>query len=293
MFGYISAVISSLFFSLYIIPRKLSTLSPLIFSFFMSIGFLVSSLILYSFQPLIGFKEHISPVLLWSVAAGLMWAVSFVAFVTSIDSIGLSRSNQWKNLQGPIGVFLSLLLMGEITTTNPFFALLAAFSIFISALFFTKTSSSTSKQVNMRGIYLASLSALGFGSVAVIQKYVTAQVGVYSQQVIWSLSIFSFLTLFILLTNGFQEVLKSKRKDVFLGLGAGFVYLGASIFQLFSYQYIPAAIGFTIIQLNALWTIIIGIVVFNEIDLKKYGKQVILGLIFTILGVALLAFARK
>lgn len=293
MLGYISAVISSLFFSLYIIPRKLSTLSPLIFSFFMSIGFFVSSLILYSFQPLIGFHERLSPVLFWTVGAGIVWAVSFVSFVTSIDYIGLSRSNQWKNLQGPVGVFLSLLLLGEFATTNPIFALLAALAIFTSALFFTKTSSATSKLDNNKGIYLASLSALGFGSVAVIQKYVTAQVGVYSQQVIWSLSIVISLFIYILVNRKFVEIFKSKKKDIFLGLGAGVFYLGASIAQLFSYFYIPAAIGFTIIQLNALWTITIGIVVFKEIDLKKFGRQVVWGLFFTVLGVALLVLARN
>jgi len=293
MLGYITAIISSIFFSLYIIPRKLSKLSPVVFSLFMSVGFSISTIILYLFQPLIGFHENPSLVLLWSVGAGVIWATSFVAFVTSIDFIGLSRSNQWKNLQGPVGVLLSLLLLGEWATTNPIFAILAAFAIFASALFFTNTSSTTSKQVNLKGVYLASLAALGFGSVAVIQKYVTAHVGVYSQQVVWSLSIFSSLLIYILLSQKLKEVFKSRRKDIYLGLGAGVFYLGASIFQLFSYKYIPASIGFTIIQLNALWTITIGILVFKEIDLKKYSKQVGLGLLFTLIGVLLLVLARK
>ena len=67
----------------------------------------------------------------------------------------------------------------------------------------------------------------------------------------------------------------------------------SSIFQLFSYIYIPASIGFTIIQLNALWTITIGIIIFKEIDLKKYRNQVVLGLLFTLIGAILLVLARK
>lgn len=293
MLGYIAAIISSIFFSLYIIPRKLSKLSPVIFSLFMSIGFSLSTIVLYLFQPLIGFHEKPSLTLFWSVGAGAIWAISFVAFVTSIDFIGLSRSNQWKNLQGPVGVLLSLLLLGEWVTTNPIYAILAALAIFASALFFTNTSSTITKRVNLKGVYLASLAALGFGSVAVIQKYVTAHVGVYSQQVIWSLSIFISLLTYVILAKKLKEIFKSKQKDIILGLGAGVFYLGASIFQLFSYKYIPASIGFTIIQLNALWTITIGIIVFKEIDLKKYGKQVGLGLLFTLIGVFLLVLARK
>jgi glucose uptake protein GlcU len=259
----------------------------------MSVGFSISTIILYVCQPFIGFHEKPSLALLWSVGAGVIWASSFVAFVSSIDFIGLSRSNQWKNLQGPVGVLLSLLLLGEWATTNPLFAVLAALVIFASALFFTNTSSVVIKHVNLKGIYLASLAALGFGSVAVIQKYVTAHVGVYTQQVVWSLSIFTSLFVYILSSKRVKEVFKSKKNDVLLGLGAGVFYLGASMFQLFSYNYIPASIGFTIIQLNALWTITIGIVIFKEINLKKYSKQVGFGLLFTLLGVILLVLARK
>lgn len=293
MMGYIAALISSLFFSLYVIPRKFSTLSPLIYSLFMSMGFSISAIVLYLFQPLIGFHEPFSLALLLSVGAGVVWAISFVAFISSIDSIGLSRSNQWKNLQGPIGVLLSLVLLGEYTNADPLFALLAALAIFVSALFFTNTSSLISKTNNIRGIYLAMCAALGFGSVAVIQKYVTVQVGVYTQQLVWSISIFISLLLYVLQKGQLNLIIKSRKKDMMLALGSGVLYLIASVFQLFSYYYIPASIGFTIIQLNALWTITIGIVLFKEIDLKQYGGNVFLGVIFTLIGVALLVLAKR
>lgn len=292
MLGYIFAVISSLFYSLYVVPRKLSKLSPVIFSFLMSVGFSISSIVLFLLQPLIQFHETPSFVLLWSLLAGMIWATSFVLFVTSIDLIGLSRSNQWKNLQGPVNVVLSLLLLGEINKTNPLFVIFAAITIFLSALFFT-TTSDTKKQINIKGIYLALLSALGFGSVATIQKYVTSYVGVYSQQLVWSLSIAISLFIYILIQKKFYDIFNGAKRDKILSLSAGFLYQGASLFQLFSFKYLVASISFTIIQMNALWTIMIGIFVFKEINLKKYSHKVITGLIFTIVGIFLLVLARK
>lgn len=291
--GYLTAFLSSIFFSFYIIPRKLNKMTPVVFSLYMSLGFFVSTTILYGYQISVGLDEKPSIVLLWSVLAGIIWATAFVAFVTSIDFIGLSRSNQWKNLQGPVGVFLSLFLLGEYTVSNPFFALLAAVSIFLSALFFTNTSQDRKKHLRIRGVYLASLSALGFGSVAVIQKYVTEHSGVYYQQVVWSFSIFISLLVFIVITRKLNTLFGNSKKDLLLATGAGVIYLGASMFQLISYKYIPAAIGFTIIQLNALWTISIGIAVFKEIDLKIHYRKVIYGFIFTLVGVLLLLFAKK
>ena len=275
MVGYLLAVLSSLFFSIYIVPRKLSKLSPIVFSFFMSLGFAVSAIVLYLLKPIIGFHEVISPILLWSVLAGIIWATSFVLFVTSIDAIGLSRSNQWKNLQGPIAAILGIIILGEFATTTPFFALLAALAIFLSAVFFT-TTSNYKKQFNARGVYLATLAGVGFGSVAVIQKYVTSNVGVYFQLVVWSLSIAASLFVYILLSKKVQEVNLGLRKELSLGLVAGVLYMGASIFQLFSYHYLAVSISFTIIQMNALWTVLIGILIFNEINLKKYYKNVAL-----------------
>lgn len=257
----------------------------------MSFGFAVSAITLYMFQPLINFHETISFVLLWSVAAGIIWAVSFVLFVTAIDYIGLSRSNQWKNLQGPIAAILGLLILGEFATTNPIFAILAAIAIFVSAVFLTATTES--KKINLKGVYLGTLAGIGFGSVAVIQKYVTSNVGIYSQQVVWSISIFLGMLIFIFLTKKMKETFQTSKKELLLSLSAGILYLGASLFQLFSYRFLDVSISFTIIQMNAFWTVLIGILVFKEIDLKKYYKNIALGFVFTLIGIVFLFFARK
>src|SRR3989344_3046194 len=148
MLGYLLAFISSIFFGLYIVPRKLE---PVHFSLLMSLGFFAGSLVLYLLQPLLQFQETISPALLWSLLAGLIWAMSFLLLIYSIDQIGLSRSNQWKNLQGPVGVILSLVILAEYSTTNAFFAVLAGVAIFVSALFFSAMTPETGK-ANSRGI---------------------------------------------------------------------------------------------------------------------------------------------
>ena len=292
MIGYLFALASSIFFSLYIVPRKLSKLSPMIFSFFMSVGFFISSVALLIIQLFMQFNEKSSPVLFFTVLAGLIWATSIVLFVSSIDKIGLSRSNQWKNLQGPIGVFLSLIILKEFTKTNPFFALIAALSIFCSAVFFTISDKNKDKDRH-KGIYLALLSAVGFGVVSIIQKYVTTTVGIYLQQVIWSLSILVSLLIFIMLFKKIGQLIQTAKKEIFLGLGAGLLYFGASLFQLLSYNFLVNSISFTIIQMNALWTIGIGILIFKEIDLKKYYRNVLLGLFFTLFGIIFLLLAKK
>ncbi|MBI5621542.1 EamA family transporter [Candidatus Falkowbacteria bacterium] len=289
MIGYIFAVVSSLFFSLYIIPRKVSKQHPIYFSLFVGMGFFLGSLLLYLLKPLLGFDEILSPVLFWSILAGIIWAAALVLFVKSIDLVGLVRSNQWKNLQGPIGVILSLVILIEYAVTNPFFVFLAGVAVFLSAVFFTVPTSPEHVKDKFKGISLAVVSALGFGVVTVINKFVTTEVGVYSQQVVWSLSIFFSLLIYIFSK---KELLKNitiiNKRDISLGLIAGLLYLGASFFMLQAYKYIPASVGFTIIQLNGVWTILIGLFVFREVNIQEHYKRILLGFFFALIGIILL-----
>jgi drug/metabolite transporter (DMT)-like permease len=294
MAGYLFAILSSLFFSLYVVPRKLSKLPAIYFSLLMSLGFFVSSVILYLCKPLLGFSEVWSPALGWSVLAGVIWALGFVAFVRSIDSIGLTRSNQWKNLQGPIGVLLCLVILGEWATTNPWLAMVAGLAVFVSAVFLSVRKENEDRKLRLAGIYLAMLSGLAFGVVTVINKYVTTEVGVYSQQVVWSFCIFLSLLFYILSRkNWFAQLRRIGQRDMALGLGAGLLYLGASFCMLQSYRSIPAAVGFTIIQLSAVWTILIGLFVFREINIKIHAARIALGFVFALAGIGLLVFARQ
>ena len=294
MIGYIFALASSIFFSLYVIPRKLSKQNPFHYSFFVSISFLIGSVILYSLKPVLHFNEVINIKILWSILAGIIWAIGFVTYVKSIDLIGLSKSNQWKNLQGPVGVVLSLIILGEYTKTNSFFVLLSIMAIFTSAVAFTIVNSKSDIKENNKGVYLACLAASAFGIVTVINKYITVNIGVYLPQVVQSISVFlTFLIIIISnrkLASDFKTVLK---RDRMLGLFAGVLYLGASFTMLMCYKFIPASVGFTIIQLNAVWTISIGLFIFKEINLKKYSKRIIFGYLFAIIGIVCLLLARR
>ena len=69
-----------------------------------------------------------------------------------------------------------------------------------------------------------------------------------------------------------------------LGIVAGMIYFATSFFQVASYKYLPNAIAITIIQFNVVWTIIIGILIFKEINFKKNWVRITIGYIFALLS---------
>jgi drug/metabolite transporter (DMT)-like permease len=174
LIGYFYALLASFFFAFYIVPKKLTKQKPILYSFFMGSGFFLGSIFLYflSFFFLKNPETFANIKLFYSALAGILWAVGTILFLSSIDKIGLAQSNQWKNLQGPIGVILSLIILSEFLHTNAIFAVLAGFSIFISAIFLN-IKHADEKKIDTKGIFLAILSALFFGIVTVFNKFVT------------------------------------------------------------------------------------------------------------------------
>ncbi len=203
--GYLYALLASFFFAFYIVPKKLTKQKPILYSFFMGFGFLFGSIILYflSFFFLKNPETFVNIKLFYSALAGILWAVGTILFLSSIDKIGLARSNQWKNLQGPIGVILSLIILSEFLHTNAIFAVLAGFSIFISAIFLN-IKHADEKKINSKGILLATVSALFFGIVTVFNKFVTDSWAIYTQLVVWSF--FTFISISIFLVRKIWEM---------------------------------------------------------------------------------------
>lgn len=293
--GIVLALIGSVFFALYVIPRKLCRNNGTVFSFLTGLGFFLSSFISYGihFYTTAHPETFANRALFFAGIAGILWAVGIICLFASIDRIGLSKSNQWKNFQGPIGVLLTLMFLREYLVTNLMLVIAAAAAIFCSAMLFTIRDEDGDNK-NLVGVLWAILSAVAFGSVTVFNKYVTSHSGLYAQQVIMSFSVLCTLTIWMFLQSRARAAMREYgRKDIALGLLGGILYFGASFFMLSAYRFIPASVGFTIIQCNAVWVILIGILYFKEIDFQKNRMRISLGFVTAILGVALLAFGNR
>jgi hypothetical protein len=151
--------------------------------------------------------------LLLAALIGVLRTIGSVLFLTAIDKVGLSRSNQRKNLQGPIGAILMLVFLSEFFITNLLFIFLSIFAIFISALLFTiKNEKETT--IDKKGIIFAVVSAFFFGTGALIQKYLVNHGYLFGQQVYFSL--FTFLTAMLFLCirkQPLNELKKFYKKD--------------------------------------------------------------------------------
>ena len=290
--GILFSILSALFFGLYTLPKKLSKLPPFMYTILMAVGFTVSSSLAYLMYLATGNPFDLNNAnLLYSALAGVLWAIAFTLLVASIDRIGVVRSNQWKNLQGPIGVGLNLLFLGEAARVNPYLALIAGVLIFLSAVFFNNKSATQTK-ANDKGVWLAIASGVLFGLVSLINNFVTKTAGIYNQQLVWSVSILITMVVLAVAFKKFSLIELKNIKEFSLATFSGVLYFGASVFMLLAFKNIESAIAFNITQLSFLVVVVAGVFYFKEYNLKAHWKNLLLGTLLAVIGVFVLSFAR-
>ena len=287
--GYLYAILSSLFFAFYAVPKKRVKLKPNIYVFFMGISCFLVSLSLYL---LFGLNEVVfDKWLLLSIGGGVIWFIASVLFFISVDKMGVARASEFKSLQGPIGSLLMLIILSEYISLNIYLLLLAIIFIFLSAMTLVIKDDSNYK-MQLKSIITAVLAALFYGLTGFIRKVVTIQGFVYIQQVYTSIGLVLAAFIFLIIKDKKVILKKEEKRSYLLAMLSGLFYYFASYFMLLSYKKIEGSIAFPIIQLNSVWAGIIGVLIFKEIDYKKYYKRLLLGLLFAILGITLLVICN-
>lgn len=287
--GYFYAVVSSLFFALYALPKKKTKIKPYLYVLFMGISCLVIAAFLFF---LFGTNEKIyDNWLLLSIGGGILWFVASVLFFYSVDKMGVARASEFKSIQGPIGSILMLVVLSEYASLNIYLLLIAISFIFLAALSLVVNEKDKPK-IKINNILIALLAALFYGITGFIRKVVTLQGFVYIQQVYTSMGLVIAAFTYLLIKEKRISFQKSQIRNYCLALLSGTFYYFASYFMLLSYQKIEGSIAFPIIQLNSIFSLIIGIFIFQEIDYKKHYKRLLFGLSLAILGIVFLIICQ-
>jgi glucose uptake protein GlcU len=181
-----------------------------------------------------------------------------------------------------------LAFINEVSGSKVIWLLLGMTAMFISAALFTIKSDNGDNRSNRSGILYALFASVCFGVTAYINKVITMHGFVYSQLLYHSLSVVvSAAAIFFIQTRRAKELLRFSREN-WLPAASGAMFLIATILSIFSYTMIPGGVSWSITQLNAVWTILIGIFIFNEGSFKKHWPRIMAGFVFALAAVAFL-----
>ena len=286
--GIIYAVLGALFFALYSVPQKLSKSNVYVLSYFVGVGYFLSSLFVYIIMVIAGNNEPFFNIwLLVAGIAGIVWYFGQLTYMRSINMIGLSRASTWQKLQGPIASLAILFLFSEYTADNIILIVMSIVFMAISG-FFLSIHSQNDNSKSYIGILLAFCSAFIFASNVVVRKYVTAENLIYTQQL--------YSSFFIMFTGFVVASIKEKNvkfainfhKDNMMGVLAGILYFLATFLLILSFENLLGTVASTLKQLSAIFTLLFGIFLFKEISFKQHYVRILLGVGCIIVSMVLL-----
>jgi glucose uptake protein GlcU len=294
VFGVLFSVVVSVLFAVYAVPRKFSRQNAMLYTMWTGVAYLLGSVAVCAVVWGLGLGKSENLLSSWHLLTalrGLIWVCGVASFNIAIDKIGLARFNQWKNFQGPIGTLFMLAFLDEVTGAKVLWLLLGMTAMFVSAVLFTIRSDDGNKQSNASGILFALFAAACFGLTAFINKIVTNQGFIYSQLLYHSLAVVvSAALIFIMQTRKPKEILRLSCEN-WLPAMSGAMYLVATLLSIFSYTMIAGGVAWSITQLNAVWTILIGIFVFKEVSFRQHWRRITTGFVFAIAAIVFLLFA--
>ena len=292
--GYILAIISSIFSAIYVVPKKLSKQKPATYAVIMGVGFFITSIIGFTLLKAFHYIDEpiFFPRAIIACINGVLWTIASVSVLSSIDRIGLAKSNQWKSLQGPIGAFLMLTFFSEFLTTKVFFLILAIVLITMAAMMFSTREKDTDS-VDKLGILYALVAAVFYGIYTFVKKYLTNEGALFSQQIYTSFFVFiSAASYTFVKYKTFKIDAPKLKREIALPLAGGALFFGNASFNVLAYKCIEGSIVSMLHQLNAIWLLLIGVFVFKEIDFRKHWLRLVIGLILSIVGVVMLILAK-
>ncbi|MDR2694384.1 MAG: GRP family sugar transporter [Chitinispirillales bacterium] len=310
--GFILSVLVSLLFAVYAIPRKFSTQNVILYTMWMGVAYFVGTAAAVPALWGGGFERAENLASPWhslTVARGGVWVLGMAMYNLAIDKIGLTRFNQWKNVQGPVGSLLILFVVSEnVTGTKVLFLALGMTVMLLSAMFFQiRLETDRGKTAARSGVLCALGAGVCFGVAALLNSVVssvkiTGERFILSQLLYHSASLVVISALTYIILGGklggesgakerFFEVFKVDKKT-YLPFIAGGMYMLAAFLTIYSYRLIPNnAVPWSITQLNVFWTILAGVFIFKEIDFKKHFLRLAIGTVAAIVACALLFFA--
>lgn len=295
--GFGLALLAMVLFGLYMVPRKLSGLRDFDFVLTMCLGALVTTQV----ARLVAHGGHppaLTPRGQWmAFCCGPVWSLGILFYTLSVTQMGLALATPIKNTTAVLGTVFGLAFFAEWQDTHPLLALVGSVLVVVCAVVLGQCGerNGTRSHVTGLGVLYAILAAVFFAAYTIPLKLAQRE-HVDSYSLIawmgWG-TVLGASCLFIGLSHDHRRWLREPWRDHFHAALAGSIWALSSITMTEAIRRIGLAVTWPITNLNTLVTVAVGVLVFREIDVRKYSRTILWGFLLAVAGSILLGLARQ
>jgi len=312
LLGYFLAIVTMLIYGVYMVPKKLSTSTEGSFTFWMGLGILISSLLIYLFFPQSNHSISEKSIYI-AVISGIIWATGTFAYSLSITKIQLTRSTPIKNLSALFGIILGVIFFHEGFGKNDFkitLMLISGLAIILGTGLLSRVgmNNSSTKPLDLKtymiGVFLALWAALAF-SLYTIPMKIAFKNGVTPVDFLFFMSIGIFLGMFLLaLWSGWKPSIKivmegyipsnimanfriSYARNRYLAMLSGLGFSIGSLLANYAVKLAGIAITWPITK-NSIIAVLFSVFVLKDVDYKSSKCIFWLGIFLSLFGIILM-----
>lgn len=296
IFGFGLALSAMVLFGLYMVPRKLSGLRDFDFVLTMCVGAVlatqVARLLAHGTQP----PSTNSYAVVLSFSCGPIWSLGILFYTLSVSQMGLALATPIKNTTAVLGTIFGLAIFAEWQQTNAALALIGSVLVVLCAVVLARCGEREQQRsfVTPLGVMYALLAAVFFAGYTIPLKLAQAEgVDSYSFMAYMGLgTLVGGATLFGVFSRHRRRWLRASPGDHLFAILAGVIWACATIVMTQAIARIGLAVTWPVTNLNTIVTVAAGILVFREVDVRKFRGTIALAMLLAILGSTLLGLAK-
>jgi glucose uptake protein GlcU len=296
LIGFGFALIALILFGLYMVPRKLTGMRDLPFVLSMCVGVVVSTTLASLFVhgvPLLRVDHHSE---MLAFACGPIWYLGVLFYTISVTRMGLTLATPIKNTTAVLGNLIGLIYFAEWRETHPIPAMIGSMLVVVSAWIISRTSENHERRSTISAVGVAAaLTAAVFFSSYTVPFRLAQTAGLDTVTLVAYMGLGTLagaLVAFALLDRDWRGLVRTPLREHGYAAVCGVLWVIAVIAMAEAIRHIGLAITWPFTNLNMIITIACGILFFHEINIRKFGKVLLLGMAVGILGIALLGVAR-
>jgi drug/metabolite transporter (DMT)-like permease len=302
------ALIGSVSFGAYILPRKVSKLTVVEYQYWLGITIVLVGLVVLVIagSPLLAPSSQMLPAFI----CGPLWTIGSLCYSSAVDQIGVTRSTPVKNLAPVFAALYGIALFSEYTFAEPvpmamaisgvLLMLLAAVMIARAgahesekAFAFDVSRTAGQRKRSMKlGIAYSFGAAFFYGSYSVPLKNVFRSGGDAYTAFAW-LAVGVFVSSIAIFVVRERRLLPKKTplRELAIAQAAGTIWSSGQLLGSLAMLYIPMSISWPISNISTLLAVVWGVVVFREVHLERHLKDVVAATALYACGLVLLVLA--
>ena len=305
--GFSIALLSMVFFGLYMVPRKFSRLRDFDFVLSMCVGAVVTTqvarLIAHGGAP----PDAPADGLWLAFICGPIWALGVLFYTLSVSTMGLALATPIKNTTAVLGTIFGLAIFAEWRETNAVYALVGSCLVVLCAVILARcgrcgesgpvaceSRPEVRTVVSALGVLFALLAAVFFAAYTIPMR-LSQQAGLDNYTLMAYMGMGTLVGgagLWGVFSRGRRRWITEPLRDHLYAALAGCIWALATLTMSMGIMRIGLAVTWPVVNLNTIITVAVGVLLFKEISFRQCSGTISLAIGCALAGTVLLGLAR-